>query len=114
VPNPDGTPFFGSPTKLFEYMGLRKAIVASDLDQIGEVIEHERSGLLVSPGDVEATAASVRRLLEDPPLRGRLAAAALERVTRQYSWNEHARRILSALHNAGNRSEGCVGSVGSR
>ena len=29
IPNPDGTPFFGSPTKLFEYMGLGKAIVAS-------------------------------------------------------------------------------------
>ena len=25
VPNPDGTPFFGSPTKLFEYMGLGEA-----------------------------------------------------------------------------------------
>ena len=52
VPNPDGTPFFGSPTKLFEYMGLGKPIVASDLDQIGEVIDHERNGLLVPPGDV--------------------------------------------------------------
>ena len=65
VPNPDGTPFFGSPTKLFEYMGLGKAIVASDLDQIGEVIEHERSGLLCPPGDVDAAAAAIRRLLAD-------------------------------------------------
>ena len=29
VPNPDGTPFFGSPTKLFEYMAMGKAIVSS-------------------------------------------------------------------------------------
>ena len=57
VPNPDGTRFFGSPTKLFEYMGLGKAIVASDLEQIGEVIEHERTGLLCPPGDAEAAAA---------------------------------------------------------
>jgi glycosyltransferase involved in cell wall biosynthesis len=33
VPNPDGSPFFGSPTKLFEYMAMGKAIVASNLDQ---------------------------------------------------------------------------------
>ncbi len=38
VPNPDGSPFFGSPTKLFEYMAMGKPIVASDLDQIGEVL----------------------------------------------------------------------------
>ncbi len=31
-------PFFGSPTKLFEYMAMGRAIVASDLEQIGEVL----------------------------------------------------------------------------
>jgi glycosyltransferase involved in cell wall biosynthesis len=97
VPNPDGTPFFGSPTKLFEYMGLRRAIVASDLGQIGEVIEHERSGLLCSPGDVQATADAVRRLLTDESLRERLAETALRRATIEYSWSAHVRRILDTL-----------------
>ena len=45
VPNPDGTPFFGSPTKLFEYMAMGKGIVASNLEQIGEVLEHGRTAL---------------------------------------------------------------------
>src|SRR5262249_53598361 len=49
VPNPDGTPFFGSPTKLFEYMAMGKAIVASNLDQIGEVLHHDRDAWLVPP-----------------------------------------------------------------
>jgi glycosyltransferase involved in cell wall biosynthesis len=97
VPNPDGTRFFGSPTKLFEYMGLAKPIVASDLEQIGEVLDHERTGLLCEPGDAAATAAAVGRLLEDPPLRRRLGEAALEEARTSYSWTAHARRILEAL-----------------
>ena len=97
VPNPDGSPFFGSPTKLFEYMGLGKPIVASDLDQIGEVIEDEQTGLLCAPGDVPAAAAAVERLLSDEALRARLGAAALSKAAREYTWKAHARRILEAL-----------------
>lgn len=97
VPNPDGSPFFGSPTKLFEYMGLGKPIVASDLDQIGEVIAHERSGLLVAPGDVGSAAAAIQRLLDNEGLREQLASGALECATAQYSWTAHASRILTAL-----------------
>jgi glycosyltransferase involved in cell wall biosynthesis len=96
VPNADGSRFFGSPTKLFEYMGLGRAIVASDLEQIGEVIEHERTGLLVPPGDAEAAADAVVRLLGDEALRGRLGAAALEEASTTYSWIAHARRIVEA------------------
>jgi glycosyltransferase involved in cell wall biosynthesis len=97
IPNLDGTPFFGSPTKLFEYMGLAKPIVASELGQIGEVIETEQSGLLCPPGNVEAAASAVRRLLGDEELCGRLGAGALELATTKYSWEAHARRILDAL-----------------
>ncbi|MGH8573340.1 MAG: glycosyltransferase family 4 protein, partial [Gammaproteobacteria bacterium] len=97
VPNPDGSRFFGSPTKLFEYMGLAKPIVASDLEQIGEVIDHERTGLLCPPGDAGAAAGAVARLLGDEPLRRRLGEAALEEAETTYSWTAHARRILEAL-----------------
>ena len=97
VPNPDGTPFFGSPTKLFEYMGLAKPIVASALEQIGDVIEHERTGLLSPPGDAVAAAEQVHRLLADPGLRERLGSAALDEARATYSWAAHTRRILDAL-----------------
>jgi glycosyltransferase involved in cell wall biosynthesis len=96
VPNPDGTRFFGSPTKLFEYMGLAKPIVASDLEQIGDVIEHGRTGLLSPPGDAAAAAQAVLRLLDDEPLRARLGKAALEEARSTYSWDAHAQRILDA------------------
>ena len=97
VPNPDGSRFFGSPTKLFEYMGLGKPIVASDLEQIGDVIEHERTGLLCPPGDAGAAAAAVVRLLDDESLCARLGSAALTAATERYSWAAHVRRILDTL-----------------
>lgn len=97
VPNEDGSRFFGSPTKLFEYMGLAKPIVASDLEQLGEVIEHDHTGLLCPPGDAGAAADAVVRLLGDPELRARLGRAALASAQRDYSWRAHAARILDAL-----------------
>jgi len=97
VPNADGSRFFGSPTKLFEYMGLAKQIVASDLEQLGEVIADGASGVLCPPGDPDAAAAAVVRLLGDPALRARLGMAALERVATAYSWRAHTARILDAL-----------------
>jgi glycosyltransferase involved in cell wall biosynthesis len=101
VPNPDGSPFFGSPTKLFEYMGLGKAVVASDLGQIGEVIEHERTGLLSPAGEVGPAAEAVVRLLDDPELRARLGNAALAKAQAAYGWHAHVRRTLDALQELG-------------
>lgn len=101
VPNPDGSPFFGSPTKLFEYMATGRAIVASDLDQIGRVIEHGRTGFLVPPGDVDALAAATRDLGADPDRRARLGAAARERVLERHTWDRHVERILAALEVGG-------------
>jgi len=101
VPNPDGSRFFGSPTKLFEYMGLGKPIVASDLEQIGEVIRDGETGLLGPPGDVAAAAQAVVRLVDDGGLRERLGTAALDDARRNYSWAAHTRRILAALEAGG-------------
>jgi glycosyltransferase involved in cell wall biosynthesis len=97
VPNPDGTPFFGSPTKLFEYMAVGKAIVASRLDQIGEVLSDDHTAVLVPPGDVTALAEALRQLIDDQPRRARLGAAAREAAVAEHTWLEHTRRILEKL-----------------
>ena len=54
-PLADGSEFFGSPTKLFEYMATGKGIVASNLGQIGEVLKND-CAFLVEPGDKTALA----------------------------------------------------------
>ncbi|MES2711465.1 MAG: glycosyltransferase family 4 protein [Pseudomonadota bacterium] len=52
------------------------------------------NGLLIEPGDVPAQAAALRRLVEDPALRTRLAEAALEECRRTYSWSAVGRQIM--------------------
>lgn len=97
VPNLDGTPFIGSPTKLFEYMAMGRAIVASELDQIGEVLEHGKTGWLVTPGDPDALARGILSLAGDSQLRNRLGENARRIAETQHSWDAHTRRILAAL-----------------
>jgi glycosyltransferase involved in cell wall biosynthesis len=96
-PNPDGTPFFGSPTKLFEYMAMGKGIVASNLNQIGEVLKHDRTAWLVKPGDVEALIEGMKVLIDDTEKRKRLGWAARNEVVAKYTWKEHTRRMIENL-----------------
>jgi len=95
VPLPDGVEFFGSPTKLFEYMAAGKAIVASELGQIAEMIDHGRSGWLVSPGDANDLASALTKLATAGELREKLGANA-RRHAAGHTWRKNADRIIDA------------------
>jgi glycosyltransferase involved in cell wall biosynthesis len=113
VPNPDGTPFFGSPTKLFEYMAMAKPIVASELDQIGWVLKGWRPGeappgkgvagrtraaVFVEPGSVDALVAGLREAVEMPPAeRDALGAEARQLVTESFTWDRNVAAVLDRL-----------------
>jgi len=97
MPATDGSEFFGSPTKLFEYMAVGRAIVASRLGQIAEVIVDEQNGLLVPPGDSAALAQAIERLARDAPLRTRLGAAARRTVQDKYTWRHNAARVIAEM-----------------
>lgn len=96
-PNQDGTPFFGSPTKLFEYMAMGKGIVASDLDQIGDILEHGKTAWMVKAGDPRSLKEGIRTLIDDGPLRKNLGAAARSEVVKNYTWKEHTRKIIEKV-----------------
>jgi len=94
VPNADGSAFFGSPTKLFEYMAVGRAIVASRLGQIGEVLADEKTALLVPPGEPAPLADAIARTLTDADLRARLGAAARAEAVAKHSWRSRLADIL--------------------
>ena len=97
-PNPDGTPFFGSPTKLFEYMSMGKGIVASNLDQIGDVLDHNKTAWLVEPGDPAALSDGLKTMIDDTDLRKKLGAAARREVVAHHTWKEHTGRIIEKVN----------------
>lgn len=96
VPLADGSEFFGSPTKIFEYMAMGKGIVASRLGQIGEVLVDGETALLVEPGNVEELRAAIVRLLEDERLRKVLGVRARQAAETEHTWTHNAQRVLDA------------------
>jgi len=96
VPLAGGAEFFGSPTKLFEYMAAGKAVVASRLGQIGDVLEHGVTGWLTTPGDVEDLRRGLVAVADSAELRATLGKNARQRATEHHSWRQNARRIIDA------------------
>jgi glycosyltransferase involved in cell wall biosynthesis len=84
--------FEGTPTAVLEAMACGVSVVATAVGGTPEIVEHERTGLLVPPDDPRAMAGAIERLLSDRELRdrcrraGRASAERTDapRVTRQY------------------------------
>lgn len=94
VPLEDGSDFFGSPTKLFEYMAMGKGIVASRLGQIGDVLTDEETALLVEPGNVSELTNAILRLANSPELRAKVGAAARRAAVERHTWKQNAQRVI--------------------
>jgi glycosyltransferase involved in cell wall biosynthesis len=94
VPLADGSDFFGSPTKIFEYMAMGKAIVASRLGQIGEVLADGETALLVEPGNVEELGGAIVKLAGAEGLRRHLGERAREVAVKNHTWAHNAARVL--------------------
>lgn len=90
---PGGQRFFGSPTKLFEYMAAGRAIVASAVEQIADVLRDGESALLVPPSDPAALAHAMLRLADDAELRSRLGAEARRGAVAHHTWRRNAQVI---------------------
>jgi glycosyltransferase involved in cell wall biosynthesis/ubiquinone/menaquinone biosynthesis C-methylase UbiE len=107
--------FFGSPTKLFEYMAMGRGIAASDLEQLGDVLSPalrvadlerpsvsvtSQRAVLCTPGDVPEFVAAVAALVERPDISDALGANARQAVLGCYSWQRHVERTLRFLRDA--------------
>ncbi len=84
----------GIPQKLLNYMAAGKAIVASAGS--AKLLQHERTGLVVADGDVQAFAGAMLRLAADPALAQQLGRRARSTVEQEFSWRRAAQRMETA------------------
>ncbi|MEO0224811.1 MAG: glycosyltransferase family 4 protein [candidate division WOR-3 bacterium] len=99
IPNPDGSEFFGSPTKLFEYMAMGKAIICSNIGQMSKILIHKKTAYMVRAGDIDDMAYAMKVLIEDEKLREYLGENARKEVIEKYTWDKHVERILNEIKN---------------
>ena len=90
-----------TPLKIYSYLQSGKPIVATDLRTHTQVLD-ETMALLVKP-DADALAAGLARLMDDPALGRRLAAAAAELSRTRYSRDAFLRKTADVygLMNSG-------------
>jgi len=84
---------YTSPLKVYEALAVGLPLVASNLPSLREVLEADRTAVLVAPDDVEALRAGIARLAGDAELRARMGVAAREGAGR-FTWDARARRLL--------------------
>jgi glycosyltransferase involved in cell wall biosynthesis len=87
-------------TSLFEAMAMGKAIVASDVPMVRELVTHGVSALLVPVGDVQAMRQACLRLLTDSDLRRGLGNGARARLEGSYGMEAFAERFAAGIKRA--------------
>ena len=80
---------------LVEALSQGRPVVASDAGGIPDIVIHDRTGLLVPPGDPAALSAALGRVLGDPALARRLGEAGREHVREAFSWASVTDRLLA-------------------
>ncbi len=85
---------YGSPMKIFEYLGMAKAVVAPTVPPVLEVVRDGVTGLLIEPGNATQMTDRILRLAADPDLRSSLGRAGRQYVVAHHTWRQNALHIL--------------------
>ncbi len=86
-----------SPLKAFEYMSARCPIVASDQENIREILTDGETAILCAPDDVESWVEAIRKLLRSDDFRNGIASSAETQFFRNFTWAARAEHLAAYL-----------------
>lgn len=86
-----------SPMKPLEAMAMKKAVVASSVRALSEMVQHGETGLLFEKGDITSLADRLQQLIEDSALRQRLGDAGHSWVQAQRTWSITALKARTVI-----------------
>ena len=91
----------GMPMSLLEAMAWGLPTIATAVGGVPEVIDPDVNGVLVPPGDIEALAEAITRLLDEPRLRDRLGRAARETIAIRFPLGATVERLIGIYRRFG-------------
>ena len=90
----------GFPVTCAEAMAHGRAVVATAVGGLPDMVVDGETGLLIPPGNPAALRSAIDRLLADPDLRRRLGVAARERIGELCGWDAVIDRTVAAYETA--------------
>jgi glycosyltransferase involved in cell wall biosynthesis len=96
VVSPDGDKD-GIPTVIVEALAIGLPVVATEISGIGEAVIDEDTGLIVRPGDPEALAKTMEKLLADPERTRRLAEGGRRMVETRFNLANNAGLVIHLM-----------------
>ena len=87
------------PTVILEAFAAGIPVIASGVGGIPDMIEDGKDGLLVEPGNPEALAAAIKRLVEDAALRNTMSLNAKKSFEQKFSMEKHVEAVCGFIQN---------------
>jgi glycosyltransferase involved in cell wall biosynthesis len=75
-----------------EAMAAKSAVVVSDTGGLGEIVDHDVTGVKVYPNNTESLAWGIIKVLTDEKYRNSLREQAYKRIQEKYDWNKIAQQ----------------------
>ena len=95
--NPSFSESFGR--SLIEAMACEVPVVATKIGGMQEIVEHDKTGFLVEPGDASALAEAILCLILNEDLRKSMGKASRKRIVQLFSWEKVVENLLCEYNN---------------